>query len=232
MIPRFLFVCFATLVLACNCRAQEGPSVVIKAGSKPADVMAFSDIYHYAQFREGQVTFKDGTGATAPLNYNRLLDELQFVAPNGDTLSLANEQTIRWIVIGTDTFYYTDGFVRQMRGSARAKLAIKQTWRIADNKKQGGYNTTSSLAASSSRAYFTGGNRMTKLSVSEDVVLEPAEYYYFGDPYNRFVLAGKKNLLRLFPKNERQINNFLSDNKIDFRKLADLEKTLLFLEQL
>lgn len=223
---------FVALCAYICCPAQNNAPVTIKAGSRPGDVLADTEIYHYPGFVQGQVFLKDGTVATARLNYNRLLDEMQFIDPKGDTLSMASEQTIRFVALGADSFYFASGFVRRLSGGNNARLAIKQFWKVADNRKQGGYNTTSSLAASVPKGFFTAGNRMQRLNIGEDLVLEKAELYYFGNRNNRFLVAGKKNLLTLFPKSEKQITSFLNDNKIDFRKKEDLEKVLTLLEQL
>lgn len=224
--------CLLFVLCTCCCYAQQTGSVTIKAGSRPSEVLSNTDIYHYPQFVQGQVYLKDGTVATARINYNRLLDEMQFIDPKGDTMSMASEQTIRYVALGTDSFYFAGGFVRRLSGGNTARLAIKQFWKVADNRKQGGYNTTSSLAASVPKGFFTSGNRVQRLNIGEDLVLERAELYYFGNRNNRFLAAGKKNLLSLFPKSEKQITAFLNDHKIDFRKKEDLEKVLIFLEQL
>jgi hypothetical protein len=37
-----------------------------------------------------------------------------------------------------------------------------------------------------------------KLLPREDIVLKKQTQYYFGDKFNHFILANKKNLLRLY----------------------------------
>lgn len=236
-IPKLLITRLAIVILAiccCGqpCAAQQPGTVVVKAGAQPNEVMHDSDIYFQPRFVKGQVFLKDGTVAAAPLNYNRLLDEMQFIDARGDTLSLANEQNIRFISLGTDTFYFSESFVRQLSGGVSARLAIKQYWKISDRRKQGGYNTTSSLAASVPRGYFSAGNRMQRLNSSTELVLKRATTYYFGNRNNRFLPAGKKNLMALFPKAEKQLTDYLKEHRIDFNNRAHLEQVLHFVETL
>ncbi len=68
------------------------------------------------------------------------------------------------------------------------------------------------------------------LVVDEDIVLKKIEQFYLGDNYNHFVLANKKNLLMLFPKEQQRIEAYLKENKINFTNKDDLEKMVRFLD--
>lgn len=195
------------------------------------DVLSTADIFHYPQFTYGKVFFKDGVIAETKLNYNRFLDEMHFINPKGDTLALTNEKTIQVIAIGKDSFYYDQGYVRLISSGNGMQLADKQTWKLADKRKTGAYNISSSVSSISSRSNYFDGRRSHNLNVKEDVVLVKVEQYYFGDKYNRFVLADKKNLRKLFPKEQERIDTYLKENKIDFDNKEDLKKIVQFLEQ-
>lgn len=230
--PAFMRCFLVILVYCCSlpANAQRQATVVLKAGAHPNEVMHDSDIYLRPQFSEGLVYLKNGTVASARINYNRLYDEMQFIDASGDTLAMASEQEIRFITLGNDSFFFASGFVRRLGGGVQARLAAKQYWKITDRRKQGGYNTTSSLAASVPRGYFSAGNRMQRLNTSTELVLERATAYYFGNRNNRFLVAGKRNILALFPKLEKQITAYIKEHKPDFNNKADLEQMLTFLE--
>ena len=221
-----------SLVYATVLFSQNTSFVTIKAGSNAMDVLTIADVFHYPQFTYGKIFFKDGIVSEARMNYNTLLDEMHFIGPKGDTLALANEGTVKFIAIGEDSFYYDQGYVRQIFGGSVVKLAVRQVWKVVDNKKRGAYNSASASSAISSKSSYYNGTGLYKINVDQDIVLSKVERYYFGDKYNRFVLAGKKNLLMLFPKEQRRIGMFLTENKVDFSNRDDLEKTVQFLEQL
>lgn len=213
-------------------RAQNKTFVEIKAGSQVTDVLTTADILLYPQFTDGSVFFRDGTTVGSKLNYNCLFDEIHFIDPRGDTLALANEKTINFISIDKDTFYYMQGYLRLLAGNHVARLAEKQRWRVEGNKLGGAFNTTgTSSAITSYTSYNTRGSRYG-LVVNENMELRKVRNYYFGDTNNRFVPAGKKNLLALFPKAQRQIERFVAENKIDFTKREDLEQVIQFLQHL
>lgn len=194
------------------------------------DVLSQADVFYYPQFTSGQVFGRGGSVATARLNYNRLVDEIHFISPKGDTLALDNEKDIKYIAVASDTFYYDGGYVRLLSTGAQVKLALRQVWVIADSKQVGAFNTTNNAVGITSYSSYNEGGRLYDLVVNEDVVLKKVEQYFLGDPYNHFVAANKKNLLSLFTKEPRRTEAYLRENKIDFAKRKDLDKVVQFLE--
>jgi len=79
--------------------AQDSTYVTIKTGQSAKDVLTSSDIYHYPQFTNAKVFLRDGTKAGGKMNYNRLYGQMLFINHLGDTLALADEGNIKFIVI-------------------------------------------------------------------------------------------------------------------------------------
>lgn len=153
-----LLLLFA-LVYSTGLFAQNTASVTVKAGSKIRDVLTTADVFYYPQFTKGKVFFRDGSKAEAKLNYSCLVDEIHFIDPKGDTLALADEKTIKFIVIDSDSFYYDDGYVRRIAGSDVAKLAVKQVWVVGDTRKIGAYNTANTTSSITSYTSYTERGR-------------------------------------------------------------------------
>jgi len=230
MKPLLLF--FFILSVYTGLLAQDSTYVTIKTGSKVGDVLAPAEMYHYPQFTKGEIFFKGGTKANGKLNYSRLFDQMLFIDNKGDTLALAEERTIKYIAVAQDTFYYDEGFIRIIADNDVVKFAEKQVWVVADIRKTGTHNTNSTPGVTSLRTFRHGNDAVrNELTLNEDIVLRKETHYYFGDKYNNFVRAGKKRLLQLFPKEQRSIENYLKENKVDFDKKDDLEKLTQFLNQ-
>ena len=214
--------------------AQDSTHITIKAGNRIKDVLTPADIFYYPQFTIGKVFFKDGTRAAAKMNYTRLVDQMLFIDNKGDTLALANEKTIKFIAIDQDTFYFDEGYMRLIADNGVVKLAEKQIWVIADVRKIGTHNRSTSTVAITSLGNYndeSGRAKSYDLLINEDIVIRKETQYYFGDEYNHFTRAGKKKLLLLFPKEELSIENYLKENKVNFDKKDDLEKLAQFLGQ-
>lgn len=226
-----LFILFSCSHLS----AQDSTLVTIKAGYRVKDVLKTADIYYYPQFTNGKVFLRDGSRATARMNYTRLYDQMLFIDGKGDTLALADEKTIKYIVVNKDTLYFDEGYVRLIADYGAVKLAEKQLWVVADVRKIGTHDTPKNTVAitSLSNLYDPGGRAKSyDFLINEDIIIRKETQYYVGDKYNHFVRTSKKKLLLLFPKEQLSIENYLKENKVDFDNKHDLEKLAKFLDQL
>ena len=214
--------------------AQDSTYITIKSGDIVQEGLSTAEMYYYPQFTKGVVFFKSGTKATAKINYTRLFDQMLFIDGKGDTLALAEEQTIKFIAVDRDTFYYDEGYVKIIADNDFVKLAEKQIWVVADIRKPGPHNTSTSTIGVTSVRTFRQGNDAVRnpLKLDEDIVLRKETHYYFGDEYNHFARAGKKGLFELFNKKQRSIENYLKENKVDFNKKDDIEKLYQFVSKL
>ena len=230
-----LLLLFFILIGNIDLSAQDSTFVTIKTGQNVKDVLTPSDIYHYPQFTNGKVFLRDGSMAVGKMNYNRLYGQMLFINPIGDTLALADEKNIKFIVFHRDTFYFDEGYVRIIADNDFVKLAEKQVWVVADIRKVGTHNRSTNTVAITSFSTYTDGTDAAKskdLILNEDIVLRKETQYYFGDKYNHFIRSGKKRLIQLFPKEERSIENYLKENKVNFDNKDDLKKLAQFLNQL
>jgi hypothetical protein len=230
-----LLLLFFVLIICRDLPAQDSTLVTIKAGYKVTDVLTPADIYYYTQFTDGTVVLKDGTKVEAKMNYSRLYGQMLFIGPNSDTLAIGDEKNIKFISIGQDKFYYDEGFIRIIADNDFVKLAEKQVWVVADVRKMGTFNRPTNTVAIQSLTSYTNGSDAAKskdLILNEELLLRRETQYYFGDAYNHFVRSGKKKLLSLFPKDEKDLEKYLNQNKVSFDKKEDLEKLVEFLNGL
>ena len=219
------------LAFCCSAHAQDS-TIILKAGMSINESLSIKNLYEYSQFIYGKVFFKPGDSSSGRLNYNRLLDQMQFIDFKGDTLNIADPGTIKSIRINNDLFYYDEGYVKLIKDSNTIKLAAKQTLRVVNKEKTGAYNMPSSTSAIDSYGSYMSEGKMYKLVPREDIVLKKQTQYYFGDKFNHFILANKKNLLRLYSKQNVSLNAYLKENNVDFTSQEDLEKLLQYLANL
>ena len=227
--PLLLFI---GLLLAATLPAQNNNTLLVKAGTTIKESIPPAELYHFAAFRSGKIYFKDGKSAGGLMNYHRLLDELQFINSKGDTLAVDNEPTIELVVLDRDTFYYDGSYIKLLHTDGDAKLGVKQWLKLIDRQKTGGYNQPSTTSAITGFSSFDDGRRLYDLVVREDLILNREQQYYFGNKFNHFVPVNKKNIFDLYPKHEAALREYLKNEKVDFKKGADLQKLFAFLAQL
>src|SRR5437016_6079067 len=134
MKPLFVSLLFC---LCCNCyysvRAQIKKTITVKAGSSIAETLTPEDIYRYPEFTYGIAHLRDGKVLGAKLNYNLLIQDMQFITPKGDTLSVISE-TLDYITINRDTFYFDNRYMELYLGHPRIKLALVQWIRMTEKE--------------------------------------------------------------------------------------------------
>ena len=221
------------IVLVCcfNAHAQDS-TIIIKAGTSFNESVSITDQFEYSQFVYGKVFFRPGDSSGGRLNYNRFLDQMQFIDFKGDTLNIAYPGTIKFIRINNDLYYYDNGFVKLIKDNNTIKLAAKQTLRLSGKAKIGAYNMPSSSSAIDSYSSLVIDNKNYNLTPREDITLTKKTEYYFGDKYNHFVLANKKNISRLYSKQDGAITAYLKENNVDFNKREDIERLFQYLTNL
>ena len=219
------------IVWCCSASAQDS-TITVKAGTSFSESVSITDLYEYPQFVYGKVFFRQGDSTVARLNYQRLSDAMQFIDFKGDTLDIAYAGTIKFFRINNDIFYYDDGYVKLIKDNNTVKLAEKKTLRVSGRNKIGAYDMASPTSAITNYGSLIDQKAIYKLVPREDIILKRKTEYYLGDKYNHFVLANKKNLLRLYSKQEGPITRYLKENNVDFNNKEDLEKLLQFLANL
>jgi len=228
MKPAIAICFFLTLYLFSA--AQQTEKIAVPDGGNIADGLTFDKVYRYPQFTIGRVFFKDETSATGLLNYNTILDEMQFVAASGDTLALANEHLIKYITLGSDSFYYSKGYFELVTSNSIARLVKKQYLKQLDKEKIGGYGMATASSAITTYNSYMADNHYFKLTVRGDVILAKKTDYFLANQNNQFLPANKKSVIKLFPKYEKAISQYINENEVDFTREADLRKLMLFLQ--
>jgi hypothetical protein len=226
-----LLLLLLPLLYHCNLFAQNN-TIIVKAGTTIRESVSAIDLYEYPQFTHGTVFFSDGKSSGAAMNYNRFLDEMQFINAKGDTLILINQKNIGFINIGEDTFFYDQGYIKLVSSAPNVKLGLKHILRIRDRKKMGAYGMTSSTEAIDSYSSYYDGSKNYDMVVMQELVLVKGVQDYIGDKYNHFVLANKKNVIKLFPKQHKALASYLEENAVVFNNKEDLEKLVQFIEHL
>lgn len=221
--------------LTANLQAQNPNSIRVKADTDLKYAIPVAERYRYPQFKEGTVSFFNNAPATAKLNYNFQLGEIQFLAPTRDTLSLANEQTIKEIQIGDNLFYYdvTHGYVERIAAFPKAYLVVKTKFKIGAVEKMAAMGKSS--ATSSIREVnmlSTGNSSVQKLASKGDIVFSKEKLYFLMDLNHRIYKTTKGGFIKLFPSHKKSIEDFFKAESLDLENEEDLKKVLQFCSEL
>src|SRR5687767_2406958 len=207
--------------------SQGFNTFVVKSGEDLTNVYKY--IYRYPKFEYGKVYFINGDVSAAKLNYNFLIETIQFIDPKGDTLALANESALNFISIGTDTFFHNSkGYIEQIADYTFTKLLLKEKI-TSSEEKIGAFGIPSSTQNIDAKKTLIADQNY-KLKVNENLILSKEKHYYFNDVDFNILPVNKKNLLKVFAKEKGKIENYLGSNNTDFNNEQDLKKFFTYLK--
>src|SRR5438128_2444699 len=76
--------CIILSVMGSRLLAQFKKSGTVKAGSTVNETFSKQELYHYPDFVQGTVYFKDGNSGSSRLNYSLITGEIQFIDGKND----------------------------------------------------------------------------------------------------------------------------------------------------
>jgi hypothetical protein len=223
-VSALVFCCSITFVTG-----QKAISFTIKPGEKIESTVPDSINYSYPSFINGTVYFRDNRRVTARLNYSSLFEEIMFITPRGDTMALDNGAAINYVVIGVDTFYFDNFFVKNEGSFGDIKLASKDIFSIVDVNAVGAMGNNAPSSVTTVKTLLTRGESR-ELTRQEILKIRKETRYYAGDRFNNFKMVNRKNLLDLFPGKSKQAKEYLKNNSVSFDNKEELSKMITFLQ--
>lgn len=220
---------FVTAMLFINTiSAQPKKIYIVRVGEIPSEVLPFEAMYAYPQFKQGTVYLRDGSVSTAKLNYNIILNEMQFIGNNGDTLAIAYPETVKNVTVDSGLFFYDKTYLEVIAQIDSFKLAKKQLYVQSPYRTRGGYDAPTAASSITTYSSISSSFINAKLQVKKDVQFEKETLYLVSDKFNHFLKADKKSFLNIFSKKRTAIENYINENKIDFLKESAVEKLMQF----
>ena len=200
--------------------------VTIKAGE---DISAlYKHIYEYPVFSPGTVFFNDGTKARSKMNLNLLLEVMQFINEKGDTLALADENTIKYITVRTDTFLFQEGYLQLVSTYGKTELATRQKIKFLNEKNIGAYGISTSTHTIDNYNTLRANNTYA-LKVNKDLLYSKERKYYFNKAKHGFIPANKKNVLKVFSDKKGLVEKYLEERNPDYNNEGDLKSLFVYL---
>ncbi len=202
--------------------AQERMTMKVTSGEDINQLLATSR-FLFPEFQDANVYFKKST-SRAKMNYNMLSGEMLFIDPNGDTLALKNVSEVLAIAFGKRLFKNSPkDFVEVLATNSTddSELVIRRRIRKGDERKEGAYGITSSVASISSvsNVYTESGSQA--LSISSEVSFKKEITYYLVQK-NKYRTADCSGFLKAYPKKKADIENYLKQTPVDFDNEADV----------
>jgi hypothetical protein len=220
----------AMLFLAGSVPAQRSTQLTV-TGAAVFDFIA-KEGYRYPAFQKAKVHFTNADSGVGRLNYNYLLQTMQFIGEKGDTLVFADEKSIRHIAIGSDTFIYQDQFFEKITASTGCTLAKRHSLQLKGQpQKLGAYGIPSATLNIPSEDVARGFGYTARLDVNEVFNFTQQTTYFMAIAKKGFVELSKKNFRQLFQQHAPAVSDFVKQQSIDLSREPDLLKLFAFAQQ-
>jgi hypothetical protein len=211
--------------------AAQGDKAYRENSLDPDSSQLVRSVYQYRQFQRGDVAFKSHATVQASLNYNYLSGQMLFISDNGDTLELARPETLQYVAVGADTFYYVEkGYAEALTHLPAINLYKKQVIKYNGTEKKGAYGTYSGTSSSSSLNTYSNENVTQRIGVDENLLYVTSRRYYLSDRFYNFLPASKKNFYRLFSSREKILTDYLKDHPVHYTNEGELLNLLQYLQ--
>jgi hypothetical protein len=231
MLRRITPIIVLTQLLYSHAAAQQDQA--FRINSINADSTGYyRSVYSYPEFTEGTILSNDGKIASALLNYKRLSGQILFINSKGDTLEFSDPGSFRYVAISEDTFYFFDkAYLKLISHYNSANLYKKEKIEYNGKEKKGAYGGYSSTSAANSIDKISDENDLKKIAVDENTLYVSSSRFYLRGAAGKYYPAVKKNFVKMFPQKEKQLNNYLANNKVNYRDENDLLRLLDYLQK-
>jgi hypothetical protein len=229
---KILFFVLSTCIFSqFTVTAQNGKSYKVQPGQKVTQTIPFEAIYEYPEFEVGTAQFRNGKAGMGKMNYNRLLREIEFINDKLDTTALDDAGSMNYITMVKDTFYFDKVYVKQMNNRNGVKLAESKSLQLSNRQKIGGFGEINGGTVESKEQVSSNANMVKTLVAKEILTFTEYRSFYFGDRFNHFKQASRKNVLDMFGKAKPGLEKYLDDSHLNYFDETDMKKLAAFLQE-
>ena len=219
------------MFLFCGCLFGQYKSIIVPAGTKIIENFPPSERYFYPQFIEGKLVLNNGLSSTGLINYNMLLDDMEVIQDDNDTLTILKKRELQYVIVENDTFIYMQGYAKHIYGQ-KLKIYCKDRIYLKEILKRGAMGAVNRSAAIESFGNFEESGVTYKLVAPEDMVFRREVSYHIVTSKGTIDPFKKKNILKLFSSQKSEIKKYLKVNKVNFEEREDVIKFAEFLSTL
>jgi hypothetical protein len=227
---------YATTFLLCllvnALKAQDLKTFKVNPGQRVYDVIAPADRYAFPEFESGIVLFRNGNLGGGRMNYNAVLADMEFIGDKGDTLSLIDRETIRHIVIRSDTFFVDKLYLQKVARQGRLVLARSRVIMISNHRRVGAMGQESDASVDAFTTLSASNSPLKNMVAQEILTYKEHQTFFLGNAYGKFRQVNRKNLSTMFGGQKREVENYLRERNPNFFLEADMRALFGFLAAL
>jgi hypothetical protein len=179
------------------------------------------------RFTKSIIKFKTGSARTAMLNYNVVDQEMVFMQPDA-YMVLENPELIDTVNIDNRKFIPFKKEFYELVLNGPIELFIQHKVNLEIPGTATGYGATSKTLAPSEFRQVYGPRGSINLRVPDEYKLTDDSHYWIRRDMVMEKFSNKRQFLKLFKNKEKQLNQFIDQSNIDFKKTDDVIKLVQY----
>lgn len=208
---------------------------------------SFNFQYLLDEFSDGEIYYDNGSVIEAKMNYNILLNAIQFYDSDGNLQSLSYDPSLDSIAMGDHMIkpFEKFGFMEVFHDDESPLLLHRNIRVFSETLVQGAYGSTDRTAKTERVTAIAGiADAGRGIGFNNDFLVPNREgdlievsmtfhqtfYFPYGDEY--IELSNRRAVIRAFPDYQKELNGFFKENKIDFDSPDSLKSLTAFLQSL
>ncbi|GEM_PF-270234 len=205
-------------------------AILFSFGLKAQQVDTLKDVPSLLlpRFTTGIVKLKSGVVNKGIMNYDLVGQQMIFLQRK-QTLVLREPQLVDTIFLANRIFVpFEKGFYELLAQEGNTALFRQHRAHFEIPGAQIGYGLTSKTVAPQYYQQIYGPTGAIDLTVPEgSKVVDDSQYWVrINGEMNNF--RNRKQFLKIFPGKQKELEKFISQNKIDFAKIEDVKKLFLY----
>lgn len=219
-----LVILFSALLFTqALCYAQVN---VFKAAEKFQNEMPDSVKYAVEKYSQGRIVYKDGSYSNGIFNIGTIDQIVRFMDTDGSIKVLTNNDEVDRITLaGKLFFHYANGYYELTDMAGAISLCLFKKVSILDDVKTGAYGMQSETTNIKQYSGMVENGTGKTYDYSSSIT---AQYKYKEIPFlyknGAFYTVSKKRLQKFFPQHKSLIEQYCSENPVDFTEFKDVAK--------
>ncbi len=219
------FIAFTNLLFS-----QVG-SVKFNRGKVEDDGFFKERMFVFEGFKPSVIKLSNGEVHEAMANISNISQNISIISENGDTININAEPLVQSLSSQGD-LYVKQGkmYLQILHTNGQVSVGLNRSMKITGDAVEGPYGLTNDVASFSIKGSLEDLNNIVKINSSFFINYNYRETIFLLTK-GRMLVANKKNIERLFPKErkEKKIESYIKDNNIRFVNNEDVLKLLTFL---
>jgi len=199
---------------------------VIPAVSQTDSVIRSSQ-FLFPEFSIALLKLKTGEIVKADMNYNTITQKMTF-SQNGSLSDLNKPEAVDTIIIQNKKFIPFRNAFLEVLVNDRIPLYIQHKSNLRSGGRTGAYGTKSQTLGTNTISTLYSENKTYDLSLTENFNVVPSPLFWIKTINEMHRIDSEHQFIKLFPKREEQIRQFIKEYTISFKKQEDLIKLVNF----